>query len=192
MVQRAVDRVDVLLRVELQSLDQLGDRPRRRIAGHLEAHGVAAVAAAVLHLDRQEKVVGHHHVEHDVEVAGDAEDVEPLDAHARKDGRRVAGDEVLEQDERAGRKLSALRADAAHRRQTREHRRDLDDAEPRLVRTLAHEHDAEVQTLVSHLRERVARVDRDRREDQERPRCGSPAHVEADEHVDRSRKARRA
>ena len=49
-----------------------------------------------------------------------------------------------------------------------EHRRHLDDAEPRLVPlVLAREHDAEVEALVAHVRERVPGVDRDRREDRE-------------------------
>ena len=49
----------------------------------------------------------------------------------------------------------------------RQHHRHLHDAEARLDRPLALEHDAEVEALVPEVRERVAGVDGDRREDRE-------------------------
>ncbi len=110
-VEHAAGRVDVLVGVELERLDELGQRSRRRVARDLEAHGVAALAAPQLLLDRLEQIVGLLLVDLDVEVARDAEDVEALDAHAGEDGPDVARDEVLEQDEGAGRRVPAPRPD---------------------------------------------------------------------------------
>ena len=78
----------------------------------------------------------------------------------------MARDEVLEEDERVLRR-SARCLDAVHLEEARQHHRHLHDAEPRLGLAFAREHDAEVQALVADVRERMARVDRDRREDRE-------------------------
>src|SRR5207247_7330313 len=76
---------------------------------------------------------------------------------------QVAGDDVLEQDE-----AHAPLAVRGHDHDAVEHRGDLDDGEvaPRLrsaVPTLYHERD--VEALVVDVRERVPRVDGERRED---------------------------
>ena len=68
---RAVERHVVVLEVELaeQQLEHLG----RHAVLDLEAHGPAEPAAAQLHLDRGEQVVGLLLLEREVGVAGDAE-----------------------------------------------------------------------------------------------------------------------
>ena len=167
-VEHAADLVDVALRVELERLHELGERRRRRVARDLEAHGVAALAPPELLLDRLQQVLGLLLVDLDVEVARDAEDVEPLDARAGEDGARRGGRARSSSSTNA--RVAGCpsgRLHARDREEARQHRRHLHDAEPVLERPLAREHDAEVQALVSHLRERVARVDRDRREDRE-------------------------
>ena len=158
--------VDVALRIELERAHELRERVGRGLARDLEPHGGAALATAKLLLDRLEEVLGLFLVDLEVEVARDAEDVDALEPHAREDGPDVPGDEVLEEHERVLRRSpSAL--SARHLDEAREHHRHLHDAEARLALALAREHHAEVQALVANVRERVARVDRDRRQDRE-------------------------
>src|SRR5438093_1386922 len=65
--------------------------------GDLEAHGVAAVAAAHLLLDGLEQVLGLLLVVGEVEVAGDAEGPHAEDAGAGEQVPDVERDRVLEQ-----------------------------------------------------------------------------------------------
>src|SRR4029078_2799843 len=91
-----------------------------------------------------------------------------LELHARKDHADVTRDEILEEHESVLRRDAALGPQAAlNFDEARQHHRPLHDAEARLRLALAREHDAEVQALVAHMRERMARIDRDGREDRE-------------------------
>ena len=67
----------------------------------LDAHGVAAVAAAQLGLDGLEQVLALLLVNLEVPVAGDAEGVGAAQARAGEELLHVAGDDVLEQHEGA-------------------------------------------------------------------------------------------
>ena len=74
----------------------------------------------------------------------------------------MPGDDVLEQNERANRPLDA------HAHESAQHGGHLDDAEARLPPlVLVGEHDPEVDGFVAKMRERMARIDGQGREDGE-------------------------
>ena len=66
---------------------------------HLDTHGSAESAAAQLHLDRGEQVVGVFVLQGQVGVAGDAEDGVLLDDHADEQAVQLRGDQLLGRQE---------------------------------------------------------------------------------------------
>ncbi len=118
-------------------------------------------------MDRLEEVLRLFLVDLHVEVARHAEPVDAAQAHSREDRADVPRNDLFDEDERVPRRLAVRRADARHLHEARDHHRHLHDTERRLAAAVAIEHDAEVQGLVAEVRERVTRVDGDRREDRE-------------------------
>ena len=120
----------------MKRLHELGERTRRRIAGHLEPNRVAAFATTQLLLDGLEQIFGLFFVDLDIEVARDTKHVKSIEFDAWEDGRDVASYKVLEQHVRARRGLPRARLDAIDRQEAPQHRRHLDDAETALGRAL--------------------------------------------------------
>ncbi len=120
------------------------------------------LAAAELRLQRLQEILRLLVVDLDVEVARHPEGVLTDHAHLREDLGRVAHDQVLDLHERAAGAL------VRHANQARQHRGDLHDAEGGIGRVQPLlEDDADVDALVPHVRERVHRVDGDRRQHRE-------------------------
>ncbi len=174
-VERPLHPVDVALRVDVQGLGEALDarvHPLARV--DLDAHRVAAVAAAQLGLDGLEQVLPLLLVDLEVPVARHAEGVGAAQPRGREELLHVAGDHVLDEHE------GARRAVDPHAEEAAEHRGHLEHAEAGLLPlVLAGEHDAEVDALVAEVGERVPRVDRERR--QHREDVGAEALVEEGE-----------
>ena len=156
-VEEAVDLVDVLGgQVELPH-QQVAD-----LVGHagmdLEADGVPEAAPAELHLDGGQQVVGLLVGHAEVGVAGDPERAVQLDLHAGKQPVEVGGDHLLEGHE-------ARAVGGPH--EPGQQRRHLDPGEAALVALGVADHDGQVERQVGDVGERVAGVDRQRREDGE-------------------------
>ena len=135
--------------------------PRRGCLLDLEAHGATEAAAAQLHLDGGEQVVGLLLLERQVGVAGDPERAVLVELHAGEQLGELRGDHLLERDEavrrRAGRGSGAAAAAPSPGRSAA---RPVSGS-----RTIT----AEVQREVGDVGERMAGVDGERREDREDP-----------------------
>ena len=130
----------------------LGHRPLG-----LEPDGLAEPAAPDLLLDREQEVVGLVLLDRDVGVAGHPEQVGLEDLHAPEQLVEVGLDDLVEEHE-----LVAL-----DREQAREQRRDLDPGEALLAGLRVAQPDGDRQAQGGDVRERVAGVHGERREDRE-------------------------
>ena len=123
----------------------------------LQADDLAEAAPAQLLLDGQQQVVRLVLLDRDVGVARHPEQVVVDDLHAREQGVQVGGDDLLDQDVRAG----------AHLPQSGQHRRHLDAREAVLALVRVAHGDRQRQRQVADVREGMRRVDRERRQDRE-------------------------
>ena len=155
--------------VELQLADEQLEHLLADRVLHLEAHRAAEAAAAQLHLHRGEQVVGVLVLDGEVGVAGDAEHGVLLDDHADEHRVQLRGDDLLDRHE----PLAVGQGD-----QPREHRRHLDPGEAALAGVRVADHRGQVQREVGDVRERVRRIDGQRREHRE-----DPLVVDADEEL---------
>ena len=125
---------------------------------HLEAHGPPEAAAAQLHLDRGQQVVGLVLVEHEVGVAGDPEGVVLADDHVGEQRPQLGGDDLLQGHE-------AL--PVGHDDEARQQRGDLHPGHAFHPGDRGrHAHD-EIERQVRDVGEGVPGVDRQRREHRE-------------------------
>src|SRR5262245_2387090 len=160
-VQWAVNRVNVLL-LHLQRMAQQLDHVRAHSGGDLQPHAEAEAAVAHLLLDRLEQVAGLVLFDFDVGVARDAEGLAFDDAHSREERVDVRRHHFFEH-----REAIALARD---RNQPGDVRRkwQLDAGEAGLMlavfRVLGHDQNPQVHADVRDVRERVARVYGQRRE----------------------------
>ena len=98
-VQHARRAVYISVRVELERLDQLRERCRRRHARHLEANGVPALAPSKLLLNGLEEVLAFLFIDLEVEIPRHAEHVDAPQTDGREDRPDVPRDDVFEKDE---------------------------------------------------------------------------------------------
>ncbi len=155
-VEQALDVVDLNL-VDVEPLDQACAQRGLHGRPDLEAHDLAEAAPAQLVLDRLEQVIG---LVGDLEigVARDAEQVVAEDLHPGEQRIEVAGDDVLERDERVLLDLHESRQDLLGH---------LDAGERLLVGIGVVEVDDQAQREVGDVGERPAGADAQRREDRE-------------------------
>jgi hypothetical protein len=161
-VDGAVDRVHVVA-IDAELLAQDREEAGVHRERHLDADGVASVAAAQLLLNGLEEVFCFFFVELEVPVSGDAKRGDGRDAQARKQLAHVAGDDVFEQDVRA---VTALSSDFDEAGRSRGHLHDGVRGRAWVVLAFAEGH-SEVEGLVLDARKRVSWVDREGREDGE-------------------------
>ena len=149
-----------LERVLVADADAL-DEDLARELGHrpldLEPHGLAEPAAPDLLLDREQEVVRLVLLDRDVGVAGDPEQVGLDDLHAPEQLVEVRLDDLVEEDELV----------APDREQAGEQGRDLDPGEALLAGLRVQQPDGDREAERGDVRERVPRVDGERREDRE-------------------------
>ena len=131
---------------------QLGHR-----ALDLEPHGIAEPPAPDLLLDREQEIVRLVLLDRDVGVAGHPEQVRLDDLHAPEQLVQVRLDDLVEEDELV----------APDREQAGEQGRDLDPGEAVLARLRVQQPDGDREAERGDVRERVPRVDGERREDRE-------------------------
>ena len=135
----------------------------RRAGGqYLEPHCIAEVALGQFHPHRLPQIVNLAFVDREVGVARDPELRETADLPARKDVLQMRTDHRREHDERLPPRHQAFR----QRDHPRQHPWNLENRDGRRPAEgiLALEMQDEVQRLVQYLRERVRRVEADRRE----------------------------
>ena len=150
---RAAQAIHVVgVQVELAH-EQLEHLVAHRV-GDLEADGPVEAAAAQLHLDGFEQVVGLLLLDREVGVAGDAERRRLLDLHAGEQAVEMGDDELL------GGEVATL----VDRHEAREQVGHLDPGEALLAALGVADERGDGQGQVGDVRERVARIDRQRRE----------------------------
>jgi hypothetical protein len=151
--ERAALQVHVALR-EVEPLGEELDDLRQRIRLDLEPHGVVHAQPAVqTRFDGHEQVVRLALVDQQLRVARHAERPAADDAGAREEQVEVRRDQPLERQQ----------PPVAEVDEAREDRRHLHAREVALAGGVVHEH-REVQRQVRDPRERVGRVDRERRQ----------------------------
>ncbi len=141
----------------------------------LEPHGRAEPPAQELLLHRLEQVLGVVLLDLHVLVARDAEQVVLAHLHAREEVVEVLGDDLLDGHERrrpavrgGGLRRRRARAPArVHGDEPRQQRRHLDPGEVLLARGRVGHDDRQVERQPRDVRERVRRVDGERREHRE-------------------------
>ena len=155
-VEQALDVVHLYL-VDAEPFDQPRAHRRVHAGADLEPHDLAEAPAPKLVLDRLEQVVG---LVGDLEVgvAGDPEQVVADDVHPGEQRVQVAGDDLLERDERVRRDLDEPRQDLL---------RDLDAGVDLLVEIRVVEPHDQAERQVRDVRERTAGADRERRQHRE-------------------------
>ena len=121
----------------------------------LEPDGLAEPPPAKLFLDREQKVVGLVLLDREVGVAGHPEEVVLLDLHAREQRVEVGLDDLVDEDE-------AMRLDLHEAGQDL---RDLDPREPTFAGLRVAQPDGDRQGQRRDVREWMAWVHRERRED---------------------------
>ena len=138
---------------------ELGRQQVRQLLAHvgldLEAERLAEAAAAQLHLDGHEEVVGLVLFEGEVGVAGDPEGVVVPDGHPGEQRLQVGRDDLLERHEALA---------VGHDHEAGQRRRDLDPGDAALPRRRVLHLDHQVERQVRDVGEGVARVDGQRRE----------------------------
>ena len=163
-VHRPVDPVEVLF-AELELIEEELLHLFRAVFGDLEARRTGEAATVELPLERLHQVVDFFFIDVQIGVSGDPELVAPLHPHAGEELFDVRVDHRGEHDE-LPRLIGILRRE---RDDAGEHPRRLDDrgtADP-AERILPLQGDDEVQRLVRDPRERVRRIEPDRRQDRE-------------------------
>ena len=143
----------ILLLAELHQ-QQLAERRRHR-GVHLDPHHLGEAPVAHLFLDQAQQIFGLVTViDLEVGVAGDPEGVPPEDLDAGEQRLQVGADDLLQRHERVG------------RRQRHPARQDLGHLDPRepLLAVGAAQHHGQREAEVRDVRERMARIDRERRE----------------------------
>ena len=156
-VERPVDRVHVVLAdLELahEELAHLGGH----VGGYLEPHGAPAPPRPQLELHRGEQVVGLLVPQRGVGVTSDPEREVGFDLHAGEQHVEMRGDHLLEGDEALA---------VGHDDEAWEKSGDLHAREPAVAAGRVAHHHREVQREVGDVRERVPRVDTERREHRE-------------------------
>ncbi len=125
------------------------------VALHLETRGATKTAAAQFHLDGGEQVFGVFVLERKVGIARDPEARDLRDFHAREQPVEVSFDQVFEEDEvvRVG-----------HRDEAGEVARNLQAGKTLVTRLGVAYHDGKIQREVGDVRERMRRIDGERRE----------------------------
>ena len=165
-VDRPAQRVDVLLAHAQAADDEVAHRRPHRL-GQFEAHDAGHPPLAQLLLDHRQQVVGVLLVHLDVGVARDAEQVVLQHAHAGKQRLQVAADHALQRHEAAFGPAVAAGVVDGQRHPPRQVFRQLDPHEAPLARARLLDHHAQRLAQVADERERVAGVDRQRRQDRE-------------------------
>ncbi len=150
-------RHDVL--IDLEVLDQDAQHALRHVGFHLQQRQRAVAQLLEAAVDRLEQVVRFVFLDHHVGVADDAEQVRALDLRAGEELLDVAADDVFEE---AVRHAGLRRQVVGQRHEARQHARHLDARELRAP-GMAHAH-REVHAQVRDIRERVPRVERQRRQ----------------------------
>ncbi len=103
MVERALDTIDVEHRIDVDGAAEALHAGVDPVANpDLDPHGVAAVPAAELGLDRLQEILALFFVDLEVPVAGDAESVGAAQAGRGEELLHVASDEVLGAGRRRG------------------------------------------------------------------------------------------
>ena len=135
------------------------DRPggRRHRPFDLEADGLAEPPPPELLLDGHEEVVRLVLLDRQVGVAGDPEEVRLQDLHAAEQEVEVGLDDLVDEDELGWRDLDEAGQD----------RRDLDPREPPLAGLRVAQADGDRQAERADVRERMAGIHGERREDRE-------------------------
>ena len=152
---RRVNRVDGLgPQVELAQ-EQLAHRVGHAVLD-LEAHRSTEAAAAQLHLECDEQVLGLFFFECEVGVAGDAERLGLAEDHAGKERVEVRGDDLLDGDE------SVLVGELEESRQDRGH---LHPGDPLLGGRGVPDLDGDVEREIRDHGEGMPRIDGERGED---------------------------
>ncbi len=158
--QRAIEPVKIGFG-QLEKAEQLLAHFARAIRFHFQAHGIAAARASQFLLDRAEEVLRFFLIDIEVAVSGHAKGVHVVEQQARE---KVA-DEMFNQRREVDVVPRLVAGFAArHLDQARDHPRHLHDREERRAPFLRAGADEQVVALVEQLRERMARVDRQRRE----------------------------
>ena len=129
----------------------------------LEADRLAEAAAPELLLDREEEVVGLVLLEGQVGVAGHAEEVVLLDLHALEEQVQVGLDDLVQQDEPVV--ADRLTGDPLELQESGQDRRDLDPRESPDAGLGISQADGDRQGQGRDVREAMARVDREWRQD---------------------------
>ncbi len=136
----------------------------RRVGLDLQPHRRPTPSLAHLFLDGLEQVLDFVVVDLEVAVARDAKDGGVLDLHAGEQLRQVHADDRLQRREHVpGRRASLGR----QRHETRQDTGHLHDGEQLLGLSGPLQNDGQVERLVEQVRERMARVDGQRRQDGE-------------------------
>ena len=146
--------------IDLEVLDQDLQHALGHVGFHLQQRqrAIAQLLEAAIH--RFQQVVGFILLDHHVGVADDAEQVRALDLRAGEQLLDVAANDVFEE---AVRDARLRRQVIGQRHKARQHARHL-DARELGPPGMAHAH-REVHAQVRDIRERVPRVERQRRED---------------------------
>ena len=147
---------DDVLGSELELGAHEGEHAVGHVGLHLEAHRTSEPATAEFHLDRRKEVLCVLVVEREVGIAGDPEAGDTHDLHAGEQPVEVRLDQILEQDE-----ISAVR----NGDEPREVARDLHPGEPLDPVLRIPYDDGKVEGEVGDVRERMRRIDGERRED---------------------------
>ena len=155
-VEHPADLVAVVLREADAAQEDVPGRGRHR-ALDLEADGLAEAAPAKLLLDGEQEVVRLVLLDRQVGVAGDPEEVRLEDLHAAEQEVQVGLDDLVEQDERRRSDLDEAGQDLGH----------LDPGEPALAGLRVAHADRDREAERADVRERVAGVDREGRQDRE-------------------------
>ena len=153
-VEHAGDLVAVL-GFEAEPALQQGARGGRHRPLHLEPDRLAEAASPELLLDRHQEVVGLVLLDREVGVAGDAEQVRLDDLHAREQVLEIGLDDLVDRHEVVGLDFEQARQDL----------RDLDPREHALAGLRIAQADRDRQAERRDVRERVARIDRERGQD---------------------------
>ena len=161
--ERTVDAVEIRL-AEIEIGEELLAEIARAICFHFEANGVAAARPSQLLLDAAEEIIRFFFVDVEIAVSRHAKGVHAIEDQA---GKQV-GDVVFNQRRQVDVFPRLVIAFAPrHLDQSRQHPRHLHDRVERLASLLGPRADEQVVALVQQLRERMTRVDRERREHRE-------------------------
>ncbi len=143
--------------MHVELVDEQVEHLVARRLGHLQAHGAVEAPAAQFHLDRFEEILGLVLLHRQVGVAGDPERRRLFDDHAGEEAVEVGDDDLLDGHEPAVTEFE----------QAGKNRRHLDPGEAPLTGLGIGDHRGDAQRQVGDVRERMAGIHRQRREDRE-------------------------